>query len=406
MYYDVMRPLISTAVTTLLLMVAAPTDADILIVTEQGNTPIPQQETQISMDAEKIHLRSGEGGHYKAACTFTMRSHARVPLTRTMAFPVIDPRYSRFMKQHFKVALSSGKGGKLAPVPVKLKMKRDKATWAEMFYAKPPHKSLDYPGYLVWEVSWQPGETKTIRVTYDMGGARRIGGGLVDGWSLLYVVRTGALWKGPIGKAEITIDFGRDERSHRTSATPLVISHPKNSRWLSKRKLRFSFSNWEPKRDIEVKHLGWLGLSKQVQERYFFALPHPYQGAKLRYTRAQLNRLVEGELKPWRKPFPRRVARIDRRALRKIIAAWLYHEILARHGDPFLLGKVKPDGSRPKGTVMSSEGYAYSKWNSRFSAYMYHGGWYRPRYGPKGTVKVEDLAPLERQNLAFLKQQM
>jgi len=387
--------------TLVLCLVASPVRADILTVLEQGNTPMPRQEAAVSMDSETVHIRPGGNG-FLARCTFQMRSHAKEVLTRKMAFPVVDPRYAGVMKEDFHVEIDEG--GKRRRVATRVKMTRTESSWAEEFYFEPDHAKFNYPGFVVWDVTWLPGETKTIHVSYDMGAARTYSG-IVDGWSLLYVVRTGALWKGPIGKAEISIEFGKDVPSHRTSATPLILSYPKQARWVSTSKVRWRFSRWEPTEDIRVTSLGWVGLTREVKRRFFYALPHPYRGDSARYTVKYLDELVEKELAPWREAFPRRVKKLDRRALRRLIADWLYHEILARHGDPFLVGKAGPNGEIPKGAVMTSAGYAYSEWHTNFQAYMYHGGWYRPRLGPKGTVRPADLKPMERQNLAFLKGQ-
>jgi hypothetical protein len=383
------------------LALAGAARADILIVQNQGNTPVPVEETSVSMDYESVEIDVAKS--YQVEAVFHMRSHADAPLKRKMAFPVTAVRYAHYMKRSFQV-WSKAKGepdSAYQSVPVSLSMKKTEATWADEFYADPDLGELDYPGYVTWEVSWKPKETRVFRVIYDMGVPASFQG-IVDGWRLTYVVRTGALWKGPIGEADVTIRFDSDVRNHRIATTPLVVSHADRARWVSDREIRWHFEDWEPKRDIQVASYAWVGLTEENIERFFLALPHPYQGADKTYTEAMLDALVERKIAPWKEVFPERCARLDRELIRTLVAGWLYHEIFARHGDPFLVGE--DDGGKwPKEAVMGMDGYLYGRWHDKFRAYMYHGGWYSPKYGPEGKVSLDDLSPVERKNAEFLR---
>ena len=65
-----------------------------------------------------------------------------------------------------------------------------------IYSMKEPRSPHDFAAALVWSVSWAAGETKLIRVSYDMGEPEDYLR-FVGGWRLRYIVKTGALWKGP-----------------------------------------------------------------------------------------------------------------------------------------------------------------------------------------------------------------
>jgi hypothetical protein len=68
---------------------------------------------------------------------------------------------------------------------------------------------------VVWAVVWAPGQTRRITCTFDMGEAEQSFWGLAQSYRLLYVARTGALWKGAIGKADVSVTFLADPRTRK-----------------------------------------------------------------------------------------------------------------------------------------------------------------------------------------------
>jgi len=268
----------------------------------------------------------------------------------------------------------------------------------------------------VWDVEWAPGETKTIRCSYNMGEPVTYAG-LVAGWGVHYVVRTGTLWRGGvIGKADISIRFESNVGSPSTvpgapaahpkgqePSSTVYVSFPESAKWVSEREVRWHFESWTPREDISVKTVFWHGLDEPFARDYFYRLPKDYLGATTSYSDETLDQLVERELAPWRALFPEHCARFDRKKLRRIIADWLLHEILARHGDPFVVGKGELGVVKNPEAVMSMDGYLYGRWHTAFEGYMYHGGWYRPRMGAKGTVSEKTLGAQEQANLRFLR---
>lgn len=108
---------------------------------------------------------------------------------------------------------------------------------------------------------------------------------------------------------------------------------------------------------------------------------------------------------PWEDIFPDQIADLDIERLRAAIADILHHEIYARHGYAFVIGKYtgRP-GHEPSGVSIAPAKTMFGKWYGYFTTYSLHGGWYRPdRDKTMEEVKAE-LRRQELANLAFLAQ--
>ena len=382
-----------------------PSRADILVVQDQGNTPVPVEENDISMDYESVSIDAS--GDYQVDAVFHMRSHSKTTVKRTMAFPVTSHNYADYMERSFKVATKAAGEPDSAykNVPIRLEMKERKHSWEDEFYGSPETEQLKYPGYVCWQFDWAPLETRIVRISYNMGYPESFRG-MLDGWRVNYVVRTGALWKGPIKRADFQIRFPSDVTSYQSETSRVVVSHPKQATWVSNREVKWHFENWEPRKDIQVARYAWVGPTEQNIDQFFLRLPHPYQGNSRVYTDAWLDELVQKKMALWNKVFPEQCKKLDRALIKRLVAEWLHQEIFARHGDPFLLGKHDGQSKWPKEAVMAMDGYLYNHWSAKFKAYMYHGGWYKPNWGPDGSVSLRDLGKRERQNVRFLKNKM
>lgn len=361
------------------------------------------EEPDIAMAAETVEISERDpkvANHgFTARCRFTMTSHAATPLQRTVAFPANQLEAAEHLHRSMKVTVDG------AQVTTALEKTR-KRTWEEEMYGRPEADPLDYAGYVIWKVRWEPGQTREIVCEYDMGGPEEGFGGLVQKWRLLYVVRTGALWRGPIGKADIVVRFREDPRTrpllehHGIGDAPagtFRVTYSNQATWVSPMELRWHFVDWEPTDDLVVERVRWQGL----HDHYSYLLPTPYGGGTKTYTDAWLNELTEREVAPWRKLLPQETKAFDVKPLRRHIAECLYHEIKARHGDPFIIGKTA-DRPHPQGVVADDNTHLYSRWMMYFVSYSYHGGWYRPDRGLGGPVPDEALNEQERANRQFL----
>jgi hypothetical protein len=357
------------------------------------------------MDAETVLVApENQFGGFRVTATFTMRNTAANPVTCAVAFPFESKPSASIARGSFKAFV--GSESNLSPVTtIELKV-RDESV-------KTPRSVYDFPAALVWNVTWSGRETKLIQISYDMGEPEHYSG-FVDGWRLRYIVRTGALWKGPIGKADIILRLdgnpmlGPDFASpgtHYPHLTP-PFSYAANATRVSPTEIKWHFENWTPDEDVWLGMIRWVGFGPSQLLHTFIQLPLPYAGAKSDYTDKLLEQLVDRELAPWRESFPEEAKR-DRPALKALIAEWLYREMFARHGDSFYLGKRKPGEPAPQGSFGFDENDNYlSIWREKFPlAARGRGGWYKPGTGPgpDGAVRLSDLTPQEQRNAEFLR---
>jgi hypothetical protein len=382
--------------------------ADIYRAVGKGNTIVPVRSTQVTMEAETVLVEpEADFGGFKVTAAFTMRNRSEQTTGGLVAFPVETERHAAVMRDGFKVHIGPP-GGELREVVAVIKER------SEIETTPPLENTFDFAAAFVWDVTWTPHETKIIRVTYAMGEPD-FHGGFVRGWALRYIVRTGALWAGPIGRADIAVRFSKEsllgsnlkdhlDRTGEKGQPP--FSYPKNVRLTDQGDVTWHFENWTPDEDMWVGVLTWAGFGPEARRESYIRLPDPYQGAVVAYTDELLEQMTNRELAPWRKHFPVETVR-DRGLLKTWIADWLRHEIFARHGDGFYLGKRKEGEPQPPGAAGydRNDNY-YSEWSALFapSRVRFGTGWYQPGTGPGpgGSVRLEDLSPLERQNAEFL----
>jgi hypothetical protein len=106
---------------------------------------------------------------------------------------------------------------------------------------------LDIPDFnfkqaYVWPVKFRRGQTRKIRHTYDFG----VSGDSVGHQWVPYILRTGSLWKGTIGQAEIRVDLGAEVPPDYLNKT-----QPDGSTY-EKGVFRWSFRDFEPQIDVQV----------------------------------------------------------------------------------------------------------------------------------------------------------
>lgn len=242
--------------------------ADVFVMQNQGNTIVPLEETQISMDSEIVEVKPEEkSGELEARCTFLMTSHARGPVRRTVAFPIVHPTYGNHMKKHFTVTVDG------RSQPAVLKMTNSRKDWMTEFYYRPDHERHQYPGAMQWPVTWDPKQTRRIVCSYKVGSLEPVSG-LVRGRRFRYVVRTGNYWRGSIGNATITVRFRDDPRLYVDSGNPdsvvSKVTFPGQANWVSAEEVRWTFSDWEPKEDIVVETFRWVVFQRGYTAISFF----------------------------------------------------------------------------------------------------------------------------------------
>jgi hypothetical protein len=149
---------------------AAPTTYD-------GYTLSPKDNNDIRMQSEEVNIYCAD--RCRVVAKFEMQNETDKPIQVFVGFPVEHPRSEQEIYD-FKVTID----GKNTPreikqVPVMGQYNILRWTW------------------FGWDQSFSPGST-TIRVEYHIPPS---------GWNVFYRLDTGALWKGAIGRADITVHF-------------------------------------------------------------------------------------------------------------------------------------------------------------------------------------------------------
>ncbi len=101
-------------------------------------------------------------------------------------------------------------------------------------------ESGEFDPWIYFNVSFEKGETKTVEVSYNIVPSYGM---------LLYVLKTGALWKGPIGILNIEIDF-----PYNLSDFNLFGVKP-SGYTIENNKILYRFTNYEPRSNIEIEFL-------------------------------------------------------------------------------------------------------------------------------------------------------
>ncbi len=101
-------------------------------------------------------------------------------------------------------------------------------------------ESGEFDPWIYFNVSFEKGETKTVEVSYNIIPAYGM---------LLYILKTGALWKGPIGILNIEIDF-----PYNLSNFNLFRVKPEGYA-IKGNKILYRFTNYEPQSNIEIEFL-------------------------------------------------------------------------------------------------------------------------------------------------------
>ncbi|MBI5691474.1 MAG: hypothetical protein HZC55_15430 [Verrucomicrobia bacterium] len=392
----------------LLVLVSGSLHADIYTVRREGAGIVPERSTNVSMDSENVVI--GWGQHsFEVIATFVMRNQSEYEVTSLVAFPIIGSGYAGYLdiSREFKVDMKSGTGDQNPFMRANVQRRAGAKTTArtDYFAADPPKNVADYPEAVVWEVTWAAGETKVIRVRFEMGDPMVLRGSnqLVRGWQLMYIVSTGALWKGPIGRADISIRLPNENPLWAPGpGTIRKWSYADQAKWDGQDTIAWHFENWTPSDEIWLRSVEWAGLSPQAIDYFLFFLP-PYEGDKKAYSVELIDSLVRRDLALADQYFPEKVKAFDATPLKVAICDWLLHEVYARHGDPFYVGKESASLKVSDGLIGDGEGNIYSSWQMQFGKYGGMRGWYRPRREPDGNVKTASLSSMEQENVKFLR---
>jgi hypothetical protein len=112
----------------------------------------------------------------------------------------------------------------------------------------PLDPEIEYPYAYVWIMSFKKGQTRKVINSFSFKGMFSS-----DGLNtLVYVLRTGSLWKGTIKKGLIEFNLGEIDPHFCSFIKPVGYVIKKN-------KIRWTFSDFEPKEDV------WIGYYRKLQ---------------------------------------------------------------------------------------------------------------------------------------------
>ncbi len=156
---------------------------------EYGNyagTPGPVKNDAISMVSEDILIQERTQGGWQVSSTYVFQNTTDKPVKLSMGFPEMsgdDPTEFLEFKTTVKGEVVKVKTAKSAPF-----LKLGSAPLGRVH---------------LFDVDFLPGETVTVAHDYKMEGGGSVAIAIEK--TVQYVTRTGALWKGPIGRAQFTI---------------------------------------------------------------------------------------------------------------------------------------------------------------------------------------------------------
>ena len=370
------------------------------------------------MESEVVTVSASTDFGYNVEAVFTLKNTADQPVHSLVAFPVLEvPGFvMKEIDRDFKVEVGTMVGDKPAFRAVAYQSKvpsvvPSNSALREMMLT-PPRDTENYPKNIVWEMAWESRETKLVKIRYMTENMTWLpdSSGCAQASQFTYVVTTGNLWKGKIGKADFYFDFvSPNLRAKERSVTPeataaaasptmrKINSYLRVAKWVDAGKVEWHFKDWAPTEEMFVRWIGWQDVPTYDESGhaiYHYNLAPSYTGDSLLYSDELLDRLLTRETKLAKEYFPERLTSVQLRRLRLWISEWLLHEIFARHGQEF-----DPIDHFEGTGVNRYPVHRGTLWGMAFAGYSWHGGWYKP----VGQVDEANLSPTEKTNLTFLR---
>lgn len=216
------------------LLLAAPAAADDASLGRQGETVYPINDDQIRMVAEAADLRV-RSRRTEVEVTFTFRNEgpARDLL---MGFPVGSPYGNEGRGDPELHEFGAWVDNK------PLAVRREKGVTAMAAAVDEAGRPLEYPEWLTFSIPFGEGETRTVRNRYWASNYYNSIGQISTG----YILRTGQVWKGPIGSAVVSV--------HLEGVTPdqILSARPASFRWEGERMV-WRLSEFEPDEDVVIR---------------------------------------------------------------------------------------------------------------------------------------------------------
>ncbi len=231
--------------------------ADVCDVMRQyGNTVIPVKENRIKMVKEEVKIDGsldsdpfeGFTQNDKTRAIFTFENTTDKEVKFEMGFP-FTKKYAGLNPKIFGncFTFTTKINGKEVPV---VRMKASNNTELKI--------GAEYDFMYVWPVAFKPKEKKTVEciykcnreLMYDPICAKSIG---LTGSNIHYITKTGALWKGPIGRADFYVSIGNNLSRRLKEGNTRAVIRPKGYKITDNKTIEWHFKNWNPTEDIHVE---------------------------------------------------------------------------------------------------------------------------------------------------------
>ena len=196
----------------------------------EGQTVWPVKNKEIEMVAETVKVQKGEE-EWEANCIFILRNTGESTEVQ-IGFPDLTER-----SPGRETLLGTINNFKCFVDGNEVQAEHKKGV------LDPLDPEFAYPFAYVWKTVFQKGQTHKVINTYSFKGIFSSDGTT----SLKYVLKTGSLWKEKIRKAVIEFDLGEIDPHFASSISPSGFVIRKNG-------IRWVFSDFEPKEDIEISY--------------------------------------------------------------------------------------------------------------------------------------------------------
>jgi len=227
---------------------AGAVQGDIMGVSGRGETVWPVNNKHIEMTEEKVVIRYQlDQDRFFADCLFMLRNTG--PATKIqVGFPgsedrVRSLREGKYVSEtpDFRVWVNQHE------YPTEIRTKK------RPLHGQPLSEH-NYDRVYAWTMSFKAGQTCTVRTTYSFYGTTYTAERGAD-----YVLKTGKLWKGPIGKAEIVVQGVPSE--YLSKIRPGGYFQRGDT-------ITWHFESFEPDNDIyveaNIQPLVWINKSEQM----------------------------------------------------------------------------------------------------------------------------------------------
>lgn len=234
------------------LLIASASRADIAPDPEFGQSLAPREKTLVAMTAEEVTIRLGPE---KAAVRAVFHLVNTGPATKLeVGFPdVVSPAswstnappegVSARRLHDFRAAVD----GEVVPHRTKFLQEKDDPFHHEEV-AKDPGRAdrWVFAGWMLWDMEFAEGQERTVEVEYWVPYRPPYRPTLLGDRTFTYVLRTGAPWKGPIGRAVIDVRLADGmTHGHLGPAKPDGAVRTAEG-------LRWTLGNLEPTEDVTI----------------------------------------------------------------------------------------------------------------------------------------------------------